>query len=141
MVEASGVDAAGDQLRAMWTLVAEAGDGPVIPTLPALAAIRAFADGRVVRRGPRPCAGVLDLELITAEFAPYRVRTLIETHAVAEVPLFARALQERFVSLPKAIRGALAAPPHNSLRQGGGGRAHARAPTPSPAPVRVSATQ
>ena len=104
VVEASGVDAAGDQLRAMWTLVAEAGDGPVIPTLPALAAIRAFADGRLVRPGAAACAGVLDLELITAEFAPYRIRTLIETHAAAEVPLFARALQERFVSLPKAIR-------------------------------------
>jgi hypothetical protein len=66
VVEASGVDAAGDRLRAIWTLVAEAGDGPVIPTLPALAAIRAFADGRLVRPGAAACAGVLDLELITA---------------------------------------------------------------------------
>jgi hypothetical protein len=75
IVEASGFDKAGKPCRASWTLVAEAGDGPVIPTLPALAALRALADGRLRRRGAMICAGVLDLETLSAEFSPYRITT------------------------------------------------------------------
>jgi saccharopine dehydrogenase-like NADP-dependent oxidoreductase len=71
-VEASGWDEAGKPCRASWTLVAEAGDGPVIPTLPALAALRALADGRLTRRGAMVCAGVLDLETLSAA---YRITT------------------------------------------------------------------
>jgi hypothetical protein len=80
------------------------GDGPVIPTLPALAVIRALADGRLVRPGAMACVGVLDLEAITAEFTPYRIRTWTETQTFTDAPLFARILKERFACLPKAIR-------------------------------------
>lgn len=78
VVAATGRDAAGTPLRATWTLVAEAGDGPVIPTLPALAAIRALADGRLNRPGAMVCAGVLPLDAIAPEFAPYRIATHVE---------------------------------------------------------------
>jgi saccharopine dehydrogenase-like NADP-dependent oxidoreductase len=81
MVEATGCDAAGNPVRATWSLVAEAGDGPAVPTLPALAAIRALADGTLVQPGARPCVGVLDLDAITREFAPYRISTEITTDA------------------------------------------------------------
>jgi saccharopine dehydrogenase-like NADP-dependent oxidoreductase len=104
VVEASGIDAAGQASRVTWTLVAEAGDGPVIPTLPALAAIRALAADGWLRAGAGACAGVLDLEMIAAEFAPYRIMTLIDTPTLVEAPLFARALGERFASLPAPIR-------------------------------------
>lgn len=78
-VEASGIDADGKPMRAMWSLVAEGGDGPAIPTLPALATIRALADGRIAAPGARPCVGVLDLDWIEREFAPYRIATRILT--------------------------------------------------------------
>ena len=104
VVEASGIDAAGHASRVAWTLVAEAGDGPVIPTLPALAAIRALAAGRSLRAGAAACTGVLDLEMIAVEFAPYRFTTLMESQASPDAPLFARVLGERFASLPRSIR-------------------------------------
>jgi len=40
-VEAGGVDAEGVRIQARWSLVAAAGDGPIVPTLPALAVLRA----------------------------------------------------------------------------------------------------
>ena len=105
VVEASGIDAAGHRAsHVTWTLVAEAGDGPVIPTLPALAAIRALAAGNSLRAGAAACAGVLDLEMIAAEFAPYRLTTVTKSPASPDAPLFARALGERFGPLPKTIR-------------------------------------
>jgi hypothetical protein len=81
MAEATGIDAAGNPVRATWSLVAEAGDGPAIPTLPALAAIRGLIDGSLLRPGARPCAGVLDLDAISREFARYRITTEITTDA------------------------------------------------------------
>lgn len=80
LVEAAGSDAAGKAIRAQWSLLAEGGDGPVIPTLPALAAIRAIADGRLAQPGARPCVGVLDLGTIAHEFARYRITTRIATN-------------------------------------------------------------
>ena len=49
-VEAVGIDADGEPLLATWSLVAAAGDGPVIPTLPALSVtLRAAASSSTVR--------------------------------------------------------------------------------------------
>ena len=44
-VAAEGVNADGAPVRARWVLVAAAGDGPAVPTLPALAMLRALAAG------------------------------------------------------------------------------------------------
>lgn len=73
-VEAVGVDGEGRATRAVWRLVAEPGEGPVTPSLPALAAIRAIAAGRVAA-GARACAGVLTLDEIVAEMAPHGLAT------------------------------------------------------------------
>jgi hypothetical protein len=92
-VEVIGVDAAGQPAHAVWSLVAEAGDGPAIPTLPALAAIRALADGSLTQPGARVCVGVLDLDRISREFARYRITTKITTStrdATVPVPAAAR---------------------------------------------------
>ncbi len=73
-VEAGGVDAEGRTRRAVWRLVAEPGEGPVTPSLPALAAIRAIAGGRIAP-GARACVGVLTLDDIVAEMAPHGLTT------------------------------------------------------------------
>jgi hypothetical protein len=92
LVEASGIDAVGRPIRAAWSLVAEAGDGPVIPTLPALAALRALADGRITEAGARPCVGVVDLAEIEREFVRYRIAAEITTSAEdAAIPVRAAA--------------------------------------------------
>jgi hypothetical protein len=93
LVDATGIDAAGDAVRAIWSLVAEAGDGPVVPTLPALAAIRALADGALSRSGARPCVGELGLDDIAREFAPYRITTQLSVRTADDavaVPATAR---------------------------------------------------
>ncbi len=91
LVGATGIDALGHPVRAAWSLVAEAGDGPAVPTLPALAAIRALADGRVSEPGARPCVGVLDLAEIEREFARHRIATQTTTSAAADAAIPVRA--------------------------------------------------
>jgi saccharopine dehydrogenase-like NADP-dependent oxidoreductase len=73
VVAARGTDGAGDPVDGAWLLTVEAGDGPYIPTLPALAAVKALSDGRIGEPGASPCAGVLDLAAIAAEFAPHAI--------------------------------------------------------------------
>ena len=90
LVEATGIDPEGRSVRAAWSLVAEAGDGPAIPTLPALAAIRALADGRLTDPGARPCVGVLELAAIEREFARYRIATQVTT-STADAAISVRA--------------------------------------------------
>ena len=99
-VQALGVDGQGRAVRSVWRLVAEPGEGPVTPSLPALAAIRAIAAGRV-EPGARACVGVLSLEAITEEMKPHGLAT--ET-ASARGALHARAIGPAFDDLPAPIR-------------------------------------
>src|SRR5205085_1480871 len=52
-VEAVGTDAEGMRVHAQWSLVAAAGDGPVVPTLPTVAVLRAIAGGDLPPPGAR----------------------------------------------------------------------------------------
>ncbi len=101
-VTVSGIDAAGRPVRGLWSLVAEGGDGPCVPTLPALAALRALAAGRLPA-GARACAGVLTLSAIEAEFAGRRIAASSE---VTRPPpsLYQRVLGPRFAELPAAVQ-------------------------------------
>ncbi len=74
-VEAIGTDQNGDKVSGIWSLVAEAGDGPFVPTLPALAVLRALDEGRITRPGASACVGVLPLADIEAEFTLYRIHS------------------------------------------------------------------
>lgn len=100
-VEAFGLDAEGHAVRAEWRLVAEPGVGPVVPTLAALAAVKAIAAGRLMP-GARACVGELSLTDLEAEMAVHAV-TLTRTTERAAV--FARAIGADFDSLPTPIRG------------------------------------
>ncbi|WP_439471668.1 DUF4166 domain-containing protein [Brevundimonas sp.] len=111
-VQALGVDGQGRAARAVWRLVAEPGEGPVTPSLPALAAIRAIDAGRVAP-GARACVGVLPLEAITEEMAPHG----LATEAMTERGLYPRAIGSAFDSLPEPIR-ALHETPGRSLWRG-----------------------
>ena len=112
-VEAYGVDGEGRAARAVWRLVAEPGEGPVTPSLPALAAIKAIAAGRI-EPGARACVGVMTLEDIVAEMAPHGLAT--ET-VVERGAIFARAIGPGFDDLPPAVR-ALHETPGRSLWRG-----------------------
>lgn len=112
-VEAYGVDVEGRAVRAVWRLTAEPGQGPVTPSLPALAAIRAISRGRI-EPGAQACAGLLTLEDIVAEMAPHGLAT--ET-TVGRGAVFARAIGPAFDELPPAIH-ALHEAPGRSLWRG-----------------------
>lgn len=112
-VEALGVDGEGRVVRAVWRLVAEPGEGPVTPSLPALAAITAIAAGRLLS-GAGPCVGLLSLDDIAAEMQPHGLATEI---VVERGSLFARAIGSAFETLPEPIR-ALHETPGRSIWRG-----------------------
>jgi Domain of unknown function (DUF4166)/Saccharopine dehydrogenase NADP binding domain len=103
MVAAEGLDRDGSPVAATWALAAHEADGPHVPVLPALAIVRALADGSLARVGAMPCAGVIPLAAIAHEFARLRMvtRTMVRPR-----PLFARALGDGFARLPEAVRTA-----------------------------------
>jgi hypothetical protein len=75
IVEATGLDADGQSVTGQWSLLAEAGDGPNVPILPALALIRRLLDGKENMRGAIHCAGLLKLDEIEREFSGLRITT------------------------------------------------------------------
>ncbi|HEV2673943.1 MAG TPA: DUF4166 domain-containing protein [Aliidongia sp.] len=119
IVAVVGLDAGGAPVGARWSLVAEGGDGPVVPVLPCLAAVRALGDGRLVHPGAMACVSVLPLDWIEAEFRPYRLSTRIERTRPND-PLFARVSGDRFSSLPAPIR-ALHSPTGRNVHAGRAG--------------------
>ncbi|WP_296820303.1 SDR family NAD(P)-dependent oxidoreductase, partial [Brevundimonas sp.] len=99
-VEAYGLDAEGRSVRAVWLLTAVPGAGPVTPSLPALAAIKAIARGGVAA-GARACVGVLSREDIEAEMAGLGLAT---ASTVERAALYRRAIGPEFDGLPAPIR-------------------------------------
>ncbi|AQR63521.1 hypothetical protein BZG35_12515 [Brevundimonas sp. LM2] len=112
-ISAYGRDAQGRAAMASWRLVAEPGEGPVTPSLPALAAIKAIAAGRVTP-GARACVGLLSLDALETEIAAHPIATERITTRGA---LFARAIGADFDRLPQAIRD-LHETPGDSLWRG-----------------------
>ena len=102
-VVAVGLDALGEPASGSWSLVAEAGDGPFVPTLPAIATLRALASGAIIRPGASACVGVLALEQIEREFAGLRIATDLRFERPPAC-LYARVLGEKFRELPQPIR-------------------------------------
>ena len=113
IVEATGLNAAGERARSRWTLVANAGDGPNIPSLPALAMVRALLAG-AAEHGAHACAGLLPLEAIAKEFTRYEINTAVTTERLAQAPLLQRALTA-FDQMPQAVREAHAPDPAREL--------------------------
>jgi hypothetical protein len=102
-VEATGFDQQGSPVRAIWSLVAEAGDGPFVPTLPALAVLRALVDRRITRPRASACVGVVSLEDIEAEFTAHRIATSTSSeHSPGS--LYRVALGTSFDLLPEPLR-------------------------------------
>ena len=87
---------------ARWELLAEAGDGPYIPVLPAVALLRRLIAGEEARRGAMACAGLLTREQILDEGRGLRLAT--QQHVSVEPMLFRHALGSDFERLPAPIR-------------------------------------
>lgn len=103
LVRVTGLDDQTLLRHSRWSLLAERGDGPQVPTLGAAAALRALLGG-ALEPGARPAAGAIPLGRIEAEMAPYAITTQAESvaHGPAIIPT---ALGEAaFAALPEPLR-------------------------------------
>lgn len=104
--------AAGLRLERRWTLIAERGDGPEIPSLAVPLLLAKLAEGALAP-GARDAGGLLSIE----DFEP-SLAGLAAVHALTErvlpPPLYARVMGARFAALPPAVRAM-----HEVLRDGG----------------------
>jgi len=75
-VTMSGIGADGQPLRLTWFIVAEKGDGPQIPCVPAILLAKWLAQGAVsLAPGAGPCVGLVRLEDYVGELERFAVRT------------------------------------------------------------------
>jgi uncharacterized protein YbjT (DUF2867 family) len=123
-VEATGRDAGGRAVRAIWLLIAQPGVGPVTPGIPALAAVKAIAAGRP-KPGARACVGELSLGDLEAELTRHGIAVSRTTEPSS---LFARAIGPAFDSLPTPLR-ALHETSGRSVWRGGARRRSRARPT------------
>ena len=61
-----------------WTLIAENGVGPYIPTIPAILVVRGIASGKITAKGATPCLGLFSL----TEFLDYAENWGIYTQSI-----------------------------------------------------------
>lgn len=82
-VELVGRGASGRDLTRSWTLVAEAGDGPWVPCMPAVILARKLARNEISRRGAMACLGLMSLAEFESEVADLRIETeVVESPAL-----------------------------------------------------------
>ena len=104
--------AGGRRVERRWTLIAEQGDGPEIPTLAVPILVERLLAGEIAA-GARDAGGLLDIADYDAAFAGLAIRH--EQREIALPPsLYARAMGAAFGRLPGAVRAI-----HSVLRDDG----------------------
>jgi hypothetical protein len=102
-VEVAGIDDAGRCVFTTWLLLARNGDGPHVPTLPAVAAVRALLAGALAP-GARSAAGAVTLAQIEAEMTKYDIATSTVSREITK-SLFERVLGvDTFAALPRPVQ-------------------------------------
>ncbi len=103
VVRACGIDAAHRWTESIWSLVAENGNGPNVPILPIVAAVRVLlANGFPV--GARMIEGEIPLARLEAEFNRLAISTRQDV-VHAQASLFERVLgSDNYSQLPQQVR-------------------------------------
>jgi hypothetical protein len=103
-VTVSGTLANGTRVERSWHMIAEADDGPFVPSMAAEAIIRHCLAGRMPKPGAR--AGVDDVELADYEATFARRRIVTGTRQTPEPgePLYRRILGDAYASLPQPLQ-------------------------------------
>lgn len=73
-----GIDKANNPLTRKWFLIAYNGDGPNIPTIPAIILAKKLYNGKFKTKGAFACTGIVSLEECLDELKPYKIKTYIE---------------------------------------------------------------
>lgn len=93
--------AGGTFVARRWTLIAEDGHGPEIPTMAAQLLANALAEGKIAA-GSRPAAGELPLDDFSSPFDALSIHREV-TSEIYE-PLYRRVMGAAFDSLPRPLR-------------------------------------
>ncbi len=103
-VDVAGLDAEGTQTWSRWWLLAEKGEGPNVPILPALAMTRAFLAGGVTP-GARASTCELSLSVIEAEMRTSAIQASRTVIAAGRASLFGISCgATEYAGLPPALR-------------------------------------
>jgi hypothetical protein len=78
VVALTGTRANGTRARVEWQLTADAGHGPEVPCMPAIVLARRLASGELRDTGAAACMGFVDLAGLEAEFAKWKITTVME---------------------------------------------------------------
>lgn len=70
----TGTGRAGEPNTVKWFVVALNGDGPQIPTIPAIVLAKDLARGTAMESVARPCVGLVGLERYMAELEAFAIR-------------------------------------------------------------------
>lgn len=105
-------DASGRRVERRWTLIAERGDGPEIPTLSVAPIVARILSGTEAA-GARDAGEVLTLDDYADAFGKLAINCSTQELA-ASPPLYARVMGDRFAQLPPELRAI-----HDVHRDGG----------------------
>lgn len=103
-VAVAGTAADGSRMAREWHMIAEADDGPFIPSMAAAALIRRFLDGDRPAAGARAGTGDVKLVDYAAQFAQRRIFTGVRETAAQSWPLYRRILGSAYETLPEPVR-------------------------------------
>lgn len=78
-VRLKGADTTGAAVRIQWTLIAENGVGPYVPTISTIILARKLIRGELSRRGAVPCLGMYGLDELSDEAEGRGIRQRVET--------------------------------------------------------------
>lgn len=70
-----GVDLQGNPLERRWFIIAKDGDGPQIPTIPAIILAKDLVEGRDIATGAQPCVGLVTLERYLQALSGFAVQS------------------------------------------------------------------
>jgi uncharacterized protein DUF4166/saccharopine dehydrogenase-like protein len=99
------IDVEGPAGRRSWYLIAEGGDGPFVPVLPAAALVRKLAAGHPIARGAVPCLGLASLGEILAEARRAHLQIASAwSDGVLRPSLYRRVLGGTYEEMPAAWR-------------------------------------
>ena len=76
-VEVNGRSDTGSFISRRWSLVAEHGDGPWIPVIPAFIATSKLRDKQITQTGAFPCMGIFTLQEFESRLSAFRIVTEI----------------------------------------------------------------
>jgi hypothetical protein len=103
-VAVEGADANGQRIERSWHMIAEADDGPLIPSMAAEALIRRLLDGHRPEAGARTAARDLELSDYEALFARRKIFCGVRETPPAGAPLYRRLLGDAYPRLPPPIQ-------------------------------------